>query len=261
MSLVLSLSGNDRMKFNQENLGTALEMLHCMLAEGSIARKDHPQEFLRYDQEAEVREALEFCAEKHNLLVCRYKDALYLSPGVQNHAFGLSNAEIRNDLGRGFNNPEMYTVFFIIHVLITEFYHESAYDAYQEKVPKPNLLATVEKKVMAMGAIEDLEKASEEFQFNFKVIYDLWSSLPTVEFKKDDPDEKKQRGVSSKVTLINETIAFLERNMLAKEHDGAVYLTPRCKAIIREVYSNREVQDAITTFIEGLGHQGGDIDA
>lgn len=249
------------MKFDRENLGTAMEMLHCMLAEGSIARKGHPKEFLRYDQEAEVREALEFCAEKHNLLVCRYNDALYLSPGVQNRVFGLSNAEIRNSLGRGFNNPEMYTVFFIIHVLITEFYHESAYDAYVEKVAKVNLLAAVEKKMQAMGAIQDLEKTGEEYQFNFKVIYDLWSSLPAVEFKKDDPDEKKQWGVSSKVTLINETIAFLEKNQLAKEHDDAVYLTPRCKAIIREVYSNREVQDAITLFIDGLGRQGGDEDA
>ena len=249
------------MKFDRENLGTALEMLHCMLAEGSIARKDHPKEFLRYDQEAEVREALEFCAEKHDLLVCRYNDALYLSPGVQNRVFGLSNAEIRSSLGRGFNNPGMYTVFFIIHVLITEFYHESAYDAYVEKVTKTNLLTAVEKKMQAMGAIQDLEKTGEEYQFNFKVIYDLWSSLPAVEFKKDDPDEKKQWGVSSKSTLINETIAFLEKNQLAKEHDNAVYLTPRCKAIIREVYSNREVQDAITLFIDGLGHQGGDGDA
>lgn len=249
------------MKFDRENLGTALEMLHCILEKGSISRKDHPQEFLRYDQEVEVREALEFCAEKHNLLVCRYKDALYLSPGVKNQVFGLSNAEIRSSLGRGFNNPGMYTVFFIIHVLITEFYHESAYDAYLEKVSKANLLAAVEKKVLAMGALEDLEKTSEEYQFNFKVIHDLWSSLPTVEFKKDDPDEKKQWGVSSKATLINETIAFLEKNLLVKEHDDAVYLTPRCKAIIREVYSNREIQDAITVFVDGLGHQGGNLDA
>jgi len=68
-------------------------------------------------------------------------------------------------------------------------------------------------------------------------------------------------GRQLKGTLINETIAFLEKNQLAKEHDNAVYLTPRCKAIIREVYSNREVQDAITLFIDGLGHQGGDEDA
>ncbi len=249
------------MKFDRENLGTALEMLYYMLAEGSITRKDHPKKFLRYDQEGEVREALEFCAEKHNLLVCRYNDSLYLSPGVQNRVFGLSNAEIRSSLGRGFNNPEMYTVFFIIHVLITEFYHESAYDAYVEKISKNNLLLAVEKRITAMGALEDLEGVSEEYQFNFKVIHDLWSSLPAVEFKKDDPDEMKQRGVSSKVTLINETIAFLEKNLLVKEHDDAVYLTPRCKAIIREVYSNREVQDAITLFIDGLGRPGGDEDA
>ena len=155
----------------------------------------------------------------------------------------------------------MYTVFFIIHILITEFYHESAYDAYVEKVSKNNLLLAVEKKITAMGALEDLEGVSEEYQFNFKLIHDLWSSLPAAEFKKDDPDEMKQRGVSSKVTLINETIAFLERNLLVKEHDGAVYLTPRCKAIIREVYSNREVQDAITLFIDGLGSPGDDEDA
>ncbi len=130
-----------------------------------------------------------------------------------------------------------------------------------EKVAKNYLLTVVEEKITAMGALQDLEKASEDYQFNFKVIYDLWSSLPTVEFRKDDPDEKKQWGVSSKVTLINETIAFLEKNQLAREHDDAIYLTPRCKAIIREVYSNREVQDAIRFFIEGLGHQGVDGDA
>ncbi|MDG6249510.1 DUF6063 family protein [Methanocalculus sp.] len=249
------------MKFDRENLGIALEMLHCMLEKGSISRKDHPKEFLRYDQEAELREVLEYCAEKHNLLVCRYQDALFLSPGVQNQVFGLSNDDIRKSLGRGFNNPEMYTVFFIIHVLITEFYHESAYDPYLEKLPKLSLVTTVEKKIAAMGEIDDLEKASEELQFNFKVIHDLWSSLPTVEFKKDDPDEKKQRGVSSKHALINETIAFLEKNQLVREHNEAIYLTHRCKAIIREVYSNREIQDAITTFIEDLGHRGGDLDA
>lgn len=240
------------MKFDEENLEVALEIFYCILENGSLTRTDHPREFLRYEQEAEVREALEFCARKQGLILCRYHDAFYLSAGINNPVFGLSNAEIKQALGNGFNNPEMYTVFFIMHVLITEFYQDSANEPYLEKVPKNHFLQVVEKKMKAMAALEDLEKTSECYQFNFKVIADLWNKLPPAEFRTDEGDEIKQRGTGSKNAMINSTIAFMEKNQLVREHDGAVYLTPRCKAIVAEIYSNEEIQADLRLFIEGL---------
>ena len=75
------------MKFDEANLGVALEIFYCILKEGALTRADHPCEFLRYDQEAEVREALEFCARKQGLILCRSMNAFYLSPGINNPVF------------------------------------------------------------------------------------------------------------------------------------------------------------------------------
>ncbi len=53
----------------------------------------------------------------------------------------------------------------------------------------------------------------------------------------------------------------MEKNQIVREHDGAVYLTPRCKAIIAWTYSNEEIQADLRAFIEGLGESGGEGDA
>lgn len=249
------------MKFDEENLRIALEIFYSILKNGSITRTDNPREFLRYDQETEVREALELCAKKQGLVLCRYHDAFYLSPGINNPVFGLSNTEIKNGLGYGFKNPEMYTAFFIMHVLIVEFYRDSTREPYLEKVHKTRLLEVVEQKIKAMEALEDLETTSEGRQFNFKVIAETWKKLPSAELRPDESDEIKQRGISSKNALVNSTVAFMDKNQLAREHDGAVYLTPRCKAIIAGTYSNEEVQADLRAFIEGLAEAAGEDDA
>ena len=248
------------MQFAEEKLGTALDMLARMLENGSITKNDYPREFMRYNQDPEVRESLDFITEKLGLLICEYKDALYLCPGINNRVFHLSNTDIKNELGRGFKNPEMYTVFFIIHVIITEFYREATYDTYREKLPKDILLESIDKKVKAMAELEDLEGDSERYQFNFKIIHDVWNSLPTTEFK-DDSDEIRQRGSGSKWAMINATVRFMMQHRLVDEHDDAIYLTHRCKAIIAEAYNRSEIQTGISDFIDELESSEGVEDA
>ncbi|MDG6250297.1 DUF6063 family protein [Methanocalculus sp.] len=248
------------MHYSREKLGIALDMLKIMLETQSISRSDYPREFMRYDQEPEVREALDFLTEKLGLLICGYQDALYLCPEINNRAFQLSNTDIKINLGRGFKNPEMYTVFFVMHVIITEFYREAVNDTFRQKLPKDQLLETVDKKVKAMSELEDLDSISEKYQFNFKTIHDVWVSLPRTEFK-DDSDEIKQRGTSSKVAMINATARFMMQHGLVEEHEDAIYLTGRCKAIIFEAYNRNEIQVGISNFIEGLASPEGSEDA
>lgn len=248
------------MQFTEEKLGTALDMLARMLETGSISKNEYPREFMRYDQEHEVREALEFITEKLGLFMCGYQDSLYLCPGINNRVFQLSNTDIKTDLGRGFNNPEMYMVFFIMHVIITEFYREAVHDTYRLKLPKDLLLESVDKKVKAMSELQDLERVSEEYQFNFKTIQEVWIRLPKTELK-DDSDEIKQRGTGSKVTMINATIKFMMQHELVVEHEDAIYLTDRCKAIIAEAYNRSEIQTGIADFIDELSVSGGGKDA
>jgi len=239
------------MKIEQDNLGTSIDILSIILEMGSLTRRDNPREFLQYDQEPEVRDSLNFLADKLGLLICEQRDALYISPEINNRTFSLSNTEIKRELGIGFNNPMMYTAFFIMHVIVTEFYKEATKDTYRGKLSKNDLLESVDKKVKAMMDLEDLESTSDHYHFNFKQIADIWNSLPKTEFK-EDSEEVKQRGSSSKLALINQTAKFMKKQGLIDENNDAIYLTDRCKAIIGEAYNRSEIRVEISNFIEGL---------
>lgn len=249
------------MKIEQNNLGIALDILSTILESGSISRTDHPTEFMRYDQDAEVRDSLNFLAEKLDLLICEHDGTIYMSPGVNNRIFSLSKTEIKKELGTGFsNNAMMYTAFFIMHIIITEFYKEATQETYRAKLSKFDLLDSIDRKVKSMMGLENLEKTSEEYHFNFKLIADSWNSLPKAELKEDSED-LKLKGTSSKLTVVNQTVKFMKKQGLVVENDDAIYLTGRCKAIIAEAYNRNEIQADISDFIEGLSDSKGGDDA
>ena len=240
------------MKIEQNNLGTALDILSTILETGFISRTDHPREFMQYDQDPEVRTSLDFLAEKFDLLICEQDGTIYISPGIDNRIFSLSNTEIKRELGTGFgNNAMMYTAFFIIHIIITEFYKEATHETYRAKLSKIDLLDSIDRKVKFMMALENLEKTSEQYHFNFKQIADSWNSLPQAE-RKDDSEELRQKGTSSKYSVVNQTVKFMKKQGLVVENDDAIYLTGRCKAIITEAYNRNEIQADISGFIDGL---------
>ncbi|WP_370575879.1 DUF6063 family protein [Methanomethylovorans sp.] len=248
------------MKYDKEKLTTALDILYYMLSTNSLEQSKCPKYYLIYEQDAEVRDALELCTERFGLYLCRRDNALYLSSGVGNKVFGVTNADIKYELGKGFNNPEMYTVFFIMHIIVTEFYEESMYDTHRQKLPKDYLLETIDSKIRAMSDFEDLQKLSEDYKFNFSEIKELWDSLPTRELRENSDDEK-QKGTGSKITMMNETIYFMEKHDLVIEHNNAVYPTNRFKAVIAEAYNNQDIQKDIREFIESLTFEGGVEDA
>lgn len=240
------------MKIEQNNLGTALDILSTILETGFISRTDHPREFMQYDQDPEVRTSLDFLAEKFDLLICEQDGTIYVSPGINNRIFSLSNTEIKRELGTGFgNNAMMYTAFFIMHIIITEFYKEATQETYRAKLSKLDLLDSIDRKVKSLMTLENLEKTSEQYHFNFKQIADSWNSLPQAE-RKDDSEELRLKGTSSKYSVVNQTVKFMKKQGLVVENDDAIYLTGRCKAIITEAYNRNEIQVDISGFIEGL---------
>ncbi len=240
------------MKIEQNNLGTALDILSIILESGSISRTDHPREFMQYDQDSEVRDSLDFLAEKLDLLICEQDGTIYVSPGINNRIFSLSNTEIKRELGAGFgNNTMMYTAFFIMHIIITEFYKEATQETYRAKLSKMDLLDSIDRKVKSLMALENLEKTSEQYHFNFKQIADSWNSLPQAE-RKDDSEQLRLKGTSSKYSVVNQIVKFMKKQGLVVENDDAIYLTGRCKAIITEAYNRNEIQADISSFIEGL---------
>ena len=244
------------MRYEKEKLTTALDILYHMLSTNSLEQSKCPKHYALYEHDAEIRDALELCAERFGLYICRRENALYLSAGINNKVFGMPNEDIKYELGKGFNsNSAMYTVFFIMHVIVSEFYEESMYDTHQQKIPKEHLLTTIDSKVKALSAFEDLQKLSEDYKFNFREIKELWDSLPVREFRPNSDDEK-ERGAGSKLTIINETIKFMQKHDLAVEHNNAIYPTPRFKALIAEAYTNSNIRKDVLEFLENIEPQG-----
>lgn len=248
------------MHYDKEHMGTALEMMYYMLKDGVIEKKDYPNHFIQYERESDIREALDFCAEKFRLYVCGRGDEIFLSPGIDNKVFGMTNEEIKNDMLRGGKNAHMYTAFFIIHVMIGEFYTESMYDTPRRNLPITYLTDTVDTKIRSLADFEDIEGISKDYKFNFKEVKDLWDSLPKADIDIDTGKEK-EGGIGTRVGLIYETMKFMKKHQLIDLNAGAVYPLPRFKAMVSEAYNNTEIQLDILEFIENLAYSGDDANA
>lgn len=248
------------MNFEKDNMGTALDMMYHMLSDGVIEKSTYPHLFMQYEQESEIREALDFCAERFGLYVCGRGDSIYLSPGIGNRIFGLTNEEIRYELARGCKNAHMYTAFFIMHVMIGEFYTESMYDTPRRNLPIDYFTDTVDAKIKSLSDFEDVDRISGEYKFNFKEIKDLWDSIPKAEIN-EETGEEKQGGIGSKVGLIYETMKFMKKHQLLDHTANAIYPLPRFKTMVAEAYNNPEVQTDILEFIENLIYDEDDTNA
>ncbi len=246
------------MKYDKEKVIRALDIMYYMLSSNSLEQSKCPEHYNMYEQDGDVREVLELCAQRFGLFICKRDRALYLSAGVSNKVFGMSNADIKYELGRGFNNTQMYTAFFIMHIVVNEFYEESMTDTHRQKIPKEYLLKEINSRVKAMEEFEDIQAVSEEYKFNFQDIKEFWDSLPPRELRKNCDDEK-QRGVGSQLTIVNETIKFMARHDLVVEQNNAIYPTDRFKAVIAEAYNDPELQRGIMELIKELS--GGIEDA
>lgn len=248
------------MNFDKEKMGIALEMMYHMLADGTIEKSEYPQHFMQYEKESEIREALDFCAEKFGLYVCGRGDAIYLSPGIGNKVFGMTNEEVKYDLFRGCKNKHMYTAFFIMHVMIGEFYTESMYDSPRRNLPINYLTDTVDAKIKSLSDFEELDKINGEYKFNFREVKDLWDSLPKADVDRETGEEK-QSGITTKIGLIYETMKFMKKHQLIDLNADAVYPLPRFKAMVSEAYNNIEIQLDVLEFIENLTYSGDDTNA
>ncbi|TFH46907.1 MAG: hypothetical protein E4G94_01360 [ANME-2 cluster archaeon] len=247
------------MNFDQDTLEIAIDMLSQIVSKKGDFSFDKTKQpwFLKHEKENDIMEAFNFLAEKWGLIVCERNDIIYLSPGINNSIFGMNNEEIRKRLANTFGNSQMYTSFFIMHVLISEFYRESLPDTHRVFLSVTELIDTIDRKMNAMYELVELENISEDLKFNFGEIRDLWFGLQTAQLNKDT-DKFVQFGKKSKYAVINTTLNFMDEQDLIVNSNNDIYLTDRFKAIIDRAYRHKDVNFGITEFITDLtSEQGG----
>ncbi|KKG07772.1 DUF6063 family protein [Methanosarcina sp. 2.H.A.1B.4] len=241
------------MTFEKKSMEIAFEMLTEILRKNGVYSLDLSKKSwcLNPEQESEIMEAFEFIIKQMGLIMCVRNKVIYLSPGVDNPVYGMTLEEIKVQLSQSFTNLHVYTAFFIIHVIITEFYKESMPETQRAFILKSDLINAINTKVDALSTHTELDKLSEEHNYNFSEIRDLWKELPVIMHRKgrDDPIET---GKSSRYALVNTTLKFLEAQDLVHVQEDMIRLTERFKAIIDNAYRNEQVQYGIAQVIESL---------
>lgn len=241
------------MAFEERPMAVAFEMLSEILRKNGKYSLDITTQswYLKPEMESEVMDAFRFITQQLGLIVCERNKVIYLSPGVNNSVFGMSLDEIKSQLSQSFTNIHVYTSFFIIHVTITEFYKESMPETQRTFILKSDLVNVIDTKIDALSKHTELDSTSEEQNYNFSEIKDLWMGLPTIQRKKgrDDPVEM---GKGSKYALVNTTLRFLEYQDLVHIQEDVIRLTERFKAIIDTAYRHEQVQSGIAQMIKTL---------
>lgn len=241
------------MAFKERPMTIAFEMLSEILGKNGDHSLDVAKQswYLDPELESEVMDAFRYITKQMGLIICERNKVIYLSPGVNNPVYGMTLDEIRVQLSPSFSNLHVYTSFFIIHVIITEFYKESMPETQRAFILKSDLINVVNTKIDALSTHTELEKLSEEHNYNFLEIRDMWNGLVDVQRKKGR-DDLVEMGKGSKYALVNTTLRFLVAQDLVHVQEDMIRLTERFKAIIDNAYRHEQVQFGIAQLIESL---------
>lgn len=160
------------------NLDRALDIVSRLIMGENVGdRGGNASLYQEYSTNAEVYDIVHMALKKMNLNLYEYKNALYVSAGQNNTAFGYTNEEIKKELGVKLNR-ELYLAYFVIYNTITEFYADTSGASYTEYVRIEDVVENVDSAVngiidrRAGIVLDEIEENS------FKQIAMSWEELP-----------------------------------------------------------------------------------
>lgn len=234
-----------------EVLDDALELLKVLLQGEEISKNKNVLLYEKYRYSTDIEEMLVHIANKLELRVYSGNDRLFICPEVGSRLFGWSNKELRDRISYISNNSELFTGYFIIMTLITMFYREAYPDTPVAYIKINDLIKSISKRFDTLLKVEDLEKASQENQFDFEDICKVWQRLP-------DAREGVTGGKKDKVAFVELICKFLddEKLIVLDMNQRIIYPTERFKTLIWNYYEDRDNRRDLLSFIKSLEVSG-----
>lgn len=234
-----------------EVLDDALELLKVLLQGEEVSKNKNVLLYEKYRYNTDIEEMLVYVANKLELRVYSGNDRLFICPQVGSRLFGWSNKELRDRISYISNNSELFTGYFIIMSLITMFYREAYPDTPVAYIKMNDLIESVSKRFETLLKVEDLEKASQENQFDFADICKVWQRLP-------DAREGVTGGKNDKVAFVELICKFLddEKLIVLDMNQRIIYPTERFKTLIWNYYEDRDNRRDLLSFIKSLEVSG-----
>ena len=217
------------------NLEKAMDIVAALMMGESVSEKgNNAMLYDEYSHNSQVYDITMEIFKKLDINLYEYNETLFISAGSNNKVFGFSNEELKRVMGLRLNR-ELFLVYFIMYITITEFYKDSANKTYAEYLKIEDVIRSVSASLDRLidhstGIV--MEEAEED---SFKAIALLWDELPAV--GNDDKNDIRAAR-NSRSGYVKLTFNFLISQSLFTEAGERYYPTDRFKAIAENYFEN-----------------------
>lgn len=210
------------------NLEKALELISDL-----IQGEENPVLYEEYISNSEVYRLTRQIAEKLNLLLYEYQDHLYVTSGERNRVFGFTNEALKKAIGVRLNR-ELYLCYYIIYMIMTQFYQDSSTYTYLEYLKMEDIIQQVDQGLAAIISRLDELILSEMEENSFRTLALMWEDLPMIT---TEESTVRRAARNSKIGYLKLVLNFMIDQKLLMEAEGRYYPTERFRALIENYYT------------------------
>ncbi|MCR5610134.1 MAG: DUF6063 family protein, partial [Lachnospiraceae bacterium] len=173
-------------------------------------------------------------------IIDEYCDSIFVSCSISNKAFGYSNEEMRRKLKID-NNMDLYVIYFLIYVLIVQFYMDSQTPTYKSYVTGNEIIYAMDEMVKSVIGDEvsiALEDVSNDNN-GLKNIAIKWNNIPNYLNNAQEDSGKNRPGVTSKAGYVKKMLRLMKEESLFVEENDMYYPTDRFHALAQYYFQNK----------------------
>ena len=213
------------------NLEKALELISDL-----IQGEENPVLYEEYISNSEVYRLTNMIAKKMGLSIYEYQNHLYLTSGEHNRVFGFTNEELKKTIGVRLNR-ELYLCYYIIYVIMTRFYQDSATYSYIEYVKIDDIIQAVDKGLAAIISKIEILVLSEIEENSFRTLALMWEDLPVIA---TEDSVVRRAARNSKIGYVKMVVNFMVSQRLLLEAQERYYPTMRFRALMENYYTEHQ---------------------
>ena len=217
----------------KDSLNIALEIINTLLQNKEIKKSENTELYQQYVGNDEVESLCDMIAEKMGFNIYRLDNTLNLCVMIDNKLFFYSNEDL---------------MYFIILTIITCFYRESGLNSPRSYLGLEELIETINIKFQSLVK-EDIEKISEENEYNFRDVKKVWERLP-------DAREDINSGKNDKISFVKLVLNFMQEENLIffDEERRIISITTRFKSIVYFYFEySKENKNRLLEYVYELG--------
>ncbi len=240
------------MQYTQEQIRESNEIIAILLSGQALTKHQYKEYHYALNTDYSLKELVEFSLNNYGMRLLRgshAEDSFFVTPGINNKAFGWKNEDVRKALNVK-NNKEMYTCYFIMYVILVSFFKETGSIVAKDYISAGEVVERV------TAILEGIELKSiaeeEEMDESFMLIKEFWDEKKTISTEQSTTSNITTTNGTTKYHFANKTLNFMERENLLRENilEATYSPTERFQAVVADFYSEKDIKNELLELIE-----------